>query len=645
MPKPKYASAPIPSEKMPGGIPYIIGNEGAERFSFYGMRTILVIFMTKYLVDSDGNLALMSEGEAKVYFHLFVAAVYIVPFLGAMLADVLWGKYRTILSLSVVYCFGHLALALDETRLGLFTGLILISLGGGGIKSCVSAHVGDQFGSRNQHLMAKIFGWFYFAINLGSFASTMLTPILLDKYGPHVAFGVPGALMFLATLVFWMGRWKFVHIPPGGRKFFQETFTAEGLRAVGKLCIVYLFIAMFWCVFDQTGSAWVLQATKMDRRWLGVQWLPSQIQAANPLLILIFIPVFAYGIYPMIDRVFRLTPLRKISIGLFFAVIAASVPIWIEMQIKAGPQMDAIARGFQKLDADGDGRATREEFLTESQQNRQRAENLFARLDDNEDKSLAPSEFENVTSAVPVWVRIWIGDDPQSDDIQEAFDKLDEDGDGKATRSEFLVPWEKNKKDAESLFETLDGDEDGSLQLKEFKYEALEQAYAKLDDAKLDGGGDRLLTSAEFLAVGDTDDAGKLFGRLDEDDDGSVSPREFRIAEMPNIIWQLLGYVMLTIAEVLISITGLEFSYTQAPKKAKSLVMGLFLLAVAGGNLFTAAVNFVSLNPDGTNKLTDVQYYLFFTVMMLLAAVVFIGVAGKYREQTYIQDDAAEASE
>ncbi len=206
MAKSDYRSAPVATTEMPRGIPYIVTNEAAERFSFYGMKGILVVFMTKYLMDSGGAEDFMSPDEAKGYYHLFTSAVYFFPVLGALLSDIFFGKYRTILSLSIVYCLGHLALALDETRMGLALGLTLIAIGSGGIKPCVSAHVGDQFGKSNSHLLEKVFGWFYFAINLGAFASTLLTPWLLANYGPHVAFGVPGILMALATLFFWVGR-------------------------------------------------------------------------------------------------------------------------------------------------------------------------------------------------------------------------------------------------------------------------------------------------------------------------------------------------------------------------------------------------------------------------------------------------------
>lgn len=330
----KYRSIPEETADLPKGVKYIIGNEAAERFSFYGMRTILVVFMTKYLHYMVGGQVgtEMSDAQANEYYHLFVAATYGFPVLGSLLSDVLIGKYRTILWLSIVYCAGHFALALMggpglSPANWLILGLFLIAFGSGGIKPCVSAHVGDQFGKKNSHLMTRVFQWFYFAINFGSTASTWITPILLKWYGPHIAFGVPGVLMAIATLLFWMGRNVFIHVPPGGRKFFRETFSREGVFALLKLTTIYAFVAVFWGMFDQTGSSWVIQAENMDRRFLGVEWLQSQIQVLNPILVMILIPLFQLVVYPAVDKVWKLTAIRKISVGFFltaasFAVVA-----------------------------------------------------------------------------------------------------------------------------------------------------------------------------------------------------------------------------------------------------------------------------------------------------------------------------------
>ncbi len=432
---------------MPPGVPFIIGNEGAERFSYYGMRAILVVFMTQALMNASGELAVMGEDEAKGWFHLFISAVYFTPLLGALISDGLLGKFRTIVLLSIVYCFGHLVLAIDHTRLGLLIGLGLIALGSGGIKPCVSAHVGDQFGHANEHLLAKVFGWFYFSINLGAFASMLATPWLLAAYGPSIAFAVPGILMLLATLTFWSGRKRFVHIPPSGMAFVREVLSKNGLKTLGNLSIIYVFIAVFWALFDQTGSAWVLQAQHMDRHMFGFEVLPSQMQAANPLLVMLLIPLFSYGIYPAIERVWKLNELRKIALGMFVTVIAFAIPTWIQIQIDSG--------------------------------------------------------------------------------------------------------------------------------------------------------------------------------------------------FMPHIGWQILAYIVLTSAEVMISITCLEFSYTQAPKKMKSFVMAFFMLSISVGNLFTSAVNFLIENPDGSSKLAGADYYLFFTGLMLVAAIAFTFVSRFYTGKRHIHAAAS----
>ena len=317
-----YETKPGDHKGMPPGIPHIIGNEAAERFSFYGMKGILAVFMAQYLHlmnESPGEA--MSETLASSYYHGFNSWVYLTPFVGALVADFFWGKYRTIIWLSVVYVMGHGALAFmgttGDARWWMFGGLILIAIGSGGIKPCVSAHVGDQFGANNSHLLPKIFNWFYFSINVGAMVSMLLTPWLLQWYGPHWAFGVPGVLMALATVVFWMGRKRFVHIPAQPEKARRELTSPEGLKSILSLIPLFLFVAMFWALFDQTGSTWIFQAQDMERNFLGKEWLPSQIQSLNSVFVLMFIPLFAYGLYPLISKVWPLTPLRKIGIGLF----------------------------------------------------------------------------------------------------------------------------------------------------------------------------------------------------------------------------------------------------------------------------------------------------------------------------------------
>ena len=333
---------------MPSGISYIIGNEAAERFSFYGMKAILAVFMTQYLINSTGEKDVMPEHEASFWFHVFTIATYGMPILGALLSDIFLGKYRTIILLSIVYCLGHLALAIDETRLGLTIGLTLIAIGSGGIKPCVSAHVGDQFGQGNSALINKVYNYFYLSINFGSFVATLITPLLLVSYGPHLAFGLPGLLMLLATIVFYAGRNKFIAIKPAGIKAYKkDLFSKQGLKALSGLSVIYfLFISFFWALFDQTGSTWVFQAMRMDKvvnlGFIQFELLPSQIQAINPILILTLIPLFTFIIYPFIQKRINFSLIKRIMVGLFLAAIPFVVCALVEQQLVDGNKPSII---------------------------------------------------------------------------------------------------------------------------------------------------------------------------------------------------------------------------------------------------------------------------------------------------------------
>ena len=350
--------------------PVIVINKCAERFSFYGMTAILTIFMTKYLRDDTGKLAVMGETQANQWYHYFATAVYFTPLLGSLLADIFWGKYRTIFWVSLFYCLGHAALSTGQTQGYLVVGLILIALGAGGIKPCVSANVGDQFGPpKNQHLLTKVYSWFYFAINLGAFFSQLVIPVVLDHFGgydakgqpqynalgPKVAFAIPGILMGVAALVFWMGRKKYVHVPPAGWSKVKENFTGDNLKILIKLAILFILVSPFYTLYYQNGSEWVLQADKMklayDWSFFGRDWnisissagmcsvskgtfLAAQIQSVNAFLILVFTPIFAYFVYPLIGKVVKLNAQRKLVGGMILMIVTFLPIIYIQNRLR-----------------------------------------------------------------------------------------------------------------------------------------------------------------------------------------------------------------------------------------------------------------------------------------------------------------------
>ncbi len=411
--------------RLPRQVPYIIGNEACERFSFYGMRNILVQFLISSVI-----LAYVPEGEregaAKDIFHSFVIGVYFFPLLGGWLSDRFFGKYNTVLWFSLVYCAGHACLALfDDNRQGFYTGLFLIALGSGGIKPLVVSFVGDQFDQSNKSLAKIVFDFFYWTINFGSFFASLLMPLFLRNYGPAVAFGIPGVLMFIATLIFWLGRKQYVRVPPtrgedpdsfynvartaltsqaagqgrpglavaiaGGvlavaillcwalrPAFWPEDFgfvisacvalgvliafggigvsmqlerargrhadaAVDSVRAVLRIIIVFALTTPFWSLFDQKASTWVIQGKAMTvphDQW----WWPSflvkeagQMQALNPLLVMLIIPFNNIVLYPALRRMgWEPSALRRMGWGIAFSGFAWIGAGLIQLSIDSG---------------------------------------------------------------------------------------------------------------------------------------------------------------------------------------------------------------------------------------------------------------------------------------------------------------------
>jgi len=355
---------------MPPQIPFIIGNEACERFSFYGMRNILTVFLIDWLLRNSVPGQAEREGAAKAVFHLFVFGVYFTPLLGGFIADRLLGKYRTILYISLLYCAGHACLAMfsDDVR-GFYLGLVLIALGSGGIKPCVSALVGDQFTAENKHLVNKVFAVFYWSINLGSFFASMTIPKTLRLYGPSVAFGIPGILMAIATLIFWLGRHQYVRIPPTRRD--PHSFTAvvrsalrnraaggrfldrarsehpeeavEGVKAVFRVLSIFAFIPFFWMLFDQKASTWVVQARSMNLRIGSWNFEPAQMQLVNPALVMLLIPFTTGIVYPFFKRAgWELTPLRRMPIGMALGATSFVIAGLLNVPVAAGTKIPVV---------------------------------------------------------------------------------------------------------------------------------------------------------------------------------------------------------------------------------------------------------------------------------------------------------------
>ncbi len=532
------ADPPKRKPKWPAGIPFIIGNEAAERFSFYGMKAILFIYLRELftiLQDIDAAYrGIDAAARATHDVHLFVAGVYAFPMLGALIADRLFGKYNVIMWLSLVYCAGHAVLAIASPLQNVelfYVGLALIAVGSGGIKPCVSANVGDQFTKDNRELVTSVYQIFYFSINFGSFFSTLLTPILYRHYGGDVAFGVPGILMGVATLVFWFGRRKFIRVAP---------------KPGGTLGLL-----------DSVASA-VL---------------------ATPLL------VFLFG--------------EGVSWPQFAAITVACVALWAGLFFyRLRREWDA---GFFGIIV----------YAFQNQRSRKAGEGFFsvarARFGDDADGPLAVMKIAVVFSAVSVFWALF--DQHASSWVNQAGQMY----------LPVLPGW----------IPGIGGTAIDAAQISALNPVMVMiiipllnvTAYPLLQSMRIEATPLRRMTVGMFLAAAAFVNAALLQQAIDAAPPNSV-----------NVFWQILPYLIMTTAEVLVSVTGLEFAYTQAPKRMKSTIMGFWLLTVAFGNKLVAFVStFEGLPLE--------QFFWIFAGLMGGAAVVFMVLAYLYRGKTYLQGD------
>lgn len=352
-----------PRPRLPRAVKYILGNEACERFSFYGMSTILVPYMQDYLG--------WQRNRAEGVFHEFVAAAYAMTVVGAWLSDRFFGRYRTILWLSYGYVAGHATLAAMDLAPSaratlLFAGMALIVIGQAGIKPNLSAFVGDQFSQEQGSLLDRVYSLFYVAINIGSALSQFATPWLLagcafgafklcESSAVAWAFGVPGILMAMALVIYLAGSKLYVKVPPSGRdpnsfgavlgtmvrkgdagaREKHGVVAVTGVRSVFRIALVFAPTITFWALYFQYGSSWFNQAEKMNRDILGWHMESAQMESLNAVLILIMVPLFAYGVYPALERAgFKATMLRRMTAGMFIAIpaflSAAMIQRWIE---------------------------------------------------------------------------------------------------------------------------------------------------------------------------------------------------------------------------------------------------------------------------------------------------------------------------
>lgn len=789
----------------PKKVFFIVANEFCERFSYYGLRTVLVLYFKHVLGYTDTS--------STVLFHMFAALCYFTPILGAILGDSVFGKFHTILYLSVVYFLGELTLIIssiiwDSGRLAeitTFVGLLLIGLGTGGIKPCVSAFGGDQFLPNEVQRRQAFFSIFYASINMGSLISMFITPMLRsdlrcmnrsDCY--PIAFGLPCTLMLISILVFLVGKNQYNRTQLPERNvivsFSQCVFLAlkrklicygarkrdvddnaknpmesdnstpisnlsvasndgvliisnnkisddgpklgtklpirkqeceshwiylasdrfdksslEDFRSVLGIMLLFVPIPVYWCLFDQQGSLWTLQAARMDGRIFNTDYhiQPDQITVANPLLLLATIPVFECVIYPIFRKFNMLTnPITRITIGGLIAAFAFVVSAGIELKIQAAmPSMvQSEGRGDILLVNGLDGCTLINTTISyipipNLEPNNHYNKSIGVKLDSLKSKitlsQLPPFGFQkaSVISAKHEFLNNYKINFHLNNSKHCAFDSNQsfeilpgplpdtatqiiyiEQGNGKLTYRSFDESGQLPTGDqarVRLLFEsfgsiataskrrfhlTLDTDH-SSTRISNITGQQ-EQYWPR--QFKFNYNRDGRVFTSDYIDV-NVPVVGQNFKLVSSDEpsltfyidqEGIVlrpGTRNLIILHQVNsthlmaknnlildnsyrisMLYQLIPYLMISVSEVMFSITGLEFSYSMAPSNMKSVILGAWCLTTAFGNLLTVMI-------EAIHPFSNVAWdFLFYASIMLLDMILFAFIGYNFKpHQSY----------
>jgi len=645
------------AEEEPKKLPYpkqvwfIVGNEFCERFSYYGMKAVLAIYLKSKLG--------FSEDSSTVIYHAFSGLCYFTPIFGAMLADQFFGKFKTIFWISLIYVLGHLLKTLASvTPLGLppvefsLTGLLLIALGTGGIKPCVAAFGGDQFKLPEQERQLQtFFSVFYFSINAGSLISTFITPIFrqdIQCFGDDtcysLAFGVPAVLMLIATGILVMGKSQYIHKPPQGSvltKVFGSIWYATKKRiqssssekpehwldhAKGKysaqliadtkillkLLVLYLPLPIYWALFDQQGSRWTFQATRMNGQ-IG-SWIikPDQMQLLNPAFILILIPTFDRLVYPFLNKFNILKkPLQRIVTGGMFTATAFFISGFLELELSKTyglvPQTgESHAHVMNLLPCDLSVRISNQSgnynnhFDISAGLNsivydlEQGAYNIEVRANGDcpikskvmtlpfvaQDKTVSGFLIRSIDEKLNV-VSIREAEEPHKRDDAAPKFKVVFNAIQSNEAQKLIIRPAGIEPGSENDIHIIDAETEAS-------YEGISVTpYGKLDPGSYDFYSNGKKIASEIILF-----QGGVHTFVVSDSTEEPKLLDFLLTKENSVhmLWLIPQFFVITVGEILFSITALEFSYSQAPASMKSVLQAVNLLTVAFGNVIVIIV-------------------------------------------------------
>ncbi|KAJ0062300.1 hypothetical protein NL108_007503 [Boleophthalmus pectinirostris] len=548
-------------------------------------------------------------------------------------------------------------------------GLLLIALGTGGIKPCVAAFGGDQFSDEQEKQRSTFFSIFYLSINAGSLLSTIITPILrAQQCGIHtkqqcypLAFGVPAALMVVALIVFIVGSGMYNKTEPQGNilvkvckcvgfaiknrfrhrdsrfpkrehwmdwaeEKYDKLLIAQ-VKMVLKVLFLFIPLPMFWALFDQQGSRWTLQATTMNGDFGAFVVQPDQMQTVNPILILVLVPIMDSIVYPLIAKCnLNFSPLKRITVGMFLAALAFVAAALVQLQIdqslpKFPTATESQAKFINMMSTPITGQAG--EFPLNLQPYKASPDyntftNSFTLTVDGASSVVTLADGTRNTLVI-----IKDGVSPRHISFEDIIAKPDQ---GKNAMRFFNGYGSAlNITSGELEFGDvvpLNMSEYRNVDYGKAKFRILDEATMAACDYEqtLDFG------SSFTLLIPPTLKFGQVCEGIEQVMD--IQPNSIHMA------WLIPQYFLITAGEVVFSVTGLEFSYSQAPSNMKAVLQAGWLLTVAVGNIIVLIVAEAATLPDQWAE------YILFASLLVVVCIIFAIMAYFY---TYIDPAKIEA--
>ncbi len=339
----------------PKGLAVLFSTEMWERFSYYGMRALLVLYMVKHLLQPGqaetviGYAAVRSALEfifgplgvqpiASHIYGLYTALVYLTPVIGGLIADRWLGQRRTVVLGAVLMAIGHFLMAFEA--LFLFALLVLI-LGNGAFKPNVSTQVGALYAPGDPR-RDRAFSIFYVGINIGAFFSPLVCGTLGENYGWHYGFAAAGIGMLIGTLIYVAG-WS--TLPPDDRTLRgsapRRPLDREEWRRILALAILFLPVTLFWATYEQQGNTIALWADAQTDRTLNLIVWQGQIpvtwfQSFNPFMIFAFTP-FVVALWAwQAQRKREPSTITKMALGCFGIALGNLVLVLAAWQAGSG---------------------------------------------------------------------------------------------------------------------------------------------------------------------------------------------------------------------------------------------------------------------------------------------------------------------